>query len=69
MLLYEIITKISCKIYSNQAGKFGLPDGPYSVLNIQDYVNYIIKKHETVTVNLAAIIYVNNIYKQNIKFN
>ena len=41
--------------------KFDLPDGPYSVLNTQDYFNYIIKKHETVTDNPPAIIYVNKI--------
>ena len=30
---------------------FELPDGSYSVLDIQDYFQYIIKKHETVTDN------------------
>ena len=28
-----------------------LPDGSYSVSDIQDYPEYIIKKHETVTDN------------------
>ena len=27
--------------------KFGLPEGSYSVSDIQDYFEYIIKKHET----------------------
>ena len=32
-------------------GKFELLDGSSSVLDIQDYFEYIIKKHETVTDN------------------
>ena len=31
--------------------KLELPDGSYSVFDIQDYSYYIIKKHETVTDN------------------
>ena len=27
-------------------GEFELPDGSYSVSDIQDYIDYIIKKHE-----------------------
>ena len=37
--------------------KFELPDGLYSVSDIQDYVECIIKKQETVTVNPAIKIY------------
>ena len=40
---------------------FDLPDGSYSVSDIQDYVEYIIKKHETIGDNPAGQIYVNNI--------
>ena len=29
--------------------EFELPDGSYSVSDIQDYIEYIIKKHETLT--------------------
>ena len=32
--------------------KFKLPDRSYSVSDIQDYCEYIIKKHETLTHNL-----------------
>ena len=32
--------------YSN---KFDLPNGSYSILDIQDYFEFIIKKHETLT--------------------
>ena len=31
--------------------EFNLPDGSYSVSDIQDYFEYIIKKHETITDN------------------
>ena len=41
--------------------KFQLPDGSYSVADIQDYFEYIIKKHETVTDNPPVKIYVNKI--------
>ena len=30
---------------------FDLPDGSYSITDIQDYFLYIIKKHETITAN------------------
>ena len=30
--------------------EFELPDGSYSVSDIQDYIEYIIKKHETLTI-------------------
>ena len=32
-----------------------LPDGSYSVSDIQDYFDYFIKKHETVTDNLSIM--------------
>ena len=38
---------------------FELPDGSYSVSDIQEYLGYIIKKHETVTDNPSIRIYVN----------
>ena len=36
---------------------FGLPDGPYSVLNIPEYFENIIKKHEAMAENLPIRIY------------
>ena len=39
--------------------EFNLPDGSYSVSDIQDYFEYIIKKHETIADNPPAQIYVN----------
>ena len=38
---------------------FDFPDGSYSVSDIQDYFEYIIKKHETVADNPPVQIYVN----------
>ena len=40
---------------------FDLPDGSYSIANIQDYFEFTIKKHETMTENLPSKIYPNKI--------
>ena len=40
---------------------FDLPDGSYSIADIQDYFEFIIKKHETLTENLPIQIYPNKI--------
>ena len=40
---------------------FDLPDGSYSIVDIQDYFEFIIKKHETLTENPPVQIYVNKI--------
>ena len=39
--------------------EFELPDGSYSVSDIQGYFEYILKKHDTVTENPSIMIYVN----------
>ena len=41
--------------------EFDLTDGSSSISDIQYYVEYIIKKHETLTENLPVQIYVNRI--------
>ena len=41
--------------------EFELPDGSYSVLDIQDYSEYILKKHSENVDNRSARIYVNKI--------
>ena len=41
--------KISAPIWNDT---FDLPDGSYSIADIQDYFEFIIKKHETLTENL-----------------
>ena len=41
--------------------EFDLPDGCYSISDIQDYFEFIIKKHENLTRNRPVQIYVNRI--------
>ena len=50
--------KISAPTWND---KFELPDGSYSVLDIHDYLEYIIKKHVNVSDILPIRIYVNKI--------
>ena len=40
---------------------FDLPDGSYSIADIQDYFEFIIKKHETLTENPPIQIYTNKV--------
>ena len=40
---------------------FDLPDGLYNILEIQDYIEYIIKKHETIGEIAPILIYTNTI--------
>ena len=40
---------------------FDLPDGSYNIPEIQDYIEYIIKKHETIAETAPIIIYANTI--------
>ena len=55
--------KISAPTWNDE---FNLPDRSYSVSDIQDYFEYIIKKHET-TVDNPVQIYVNIIKNRKIK--
>ena len=41
--------------------EFELPDGSYSVSDIQDYIEYIINKHEILTAILPIHVYINRI--------
>ena len=52
------IFKISAPTWNDT---FDLPDGSYSIADIQDYFEFIIKKHETLTENLPVQIYMNKI--------
>ena len=75
MLLYQTLAFTmhgKTKTKSNKNHKFKisaptwneeleLPDGSYPVSEIQDYFEYIIKKHETVTDNPLIMIHVNKI--------
>ena len=40
---------------------FDLPDGLYNISETQDYIEYIIKKHETIGENAPILIYANTI--------
>ena len=40
---------------------FELPDGSYSMSDIQDYIEYIIKKHKTLTTIPPIHVYINRI--------
>ena len=50
--------KISASTWNDT---FDLPDGSYSIEDIQDYFEFIIKKHETLTENPPVQIYPNKI--------
>ena len=60
--LNQHITTINLK-FLLQLGMilFDLPDGSYSIEDIQDYFEFIIKKHETLTENPPVQIYPNKI--------
>ena len=45
---------------------FDLLDGSYSIADIQDYFEFIIKKHENLTENATVQIYVDKIKNQNV---
>ena len=53
--------KISAPTWNDE---FNLPDESYSVSDIQDYFEYITKKHETIADNPPVQIYVNKIKKR-----
>ena len=40
---------------------FDLPDGSYNLSEIQNYIEYIIKKHETIGENASILIYASTI--------
>ena len=50
--------KISAPTWNDE---FDLPDGSYSISDIQDYFEYMIKKHETIANNPPIQIYTNKI--------
>ena len=73
MLLFKTLLhlqkykKTQCKnsklkiIASTWNDEFQLPDGSYSVSDIQDYIELIIKKHETLTIAPPIHVYINRI--------
>ena len=59
-MLNQYIKTISLK-YQHQHETFDLPDGSYNISEIQDYFEYIIKKHETIAETAPILVYANNI--------
>ena len=57
-LIYKTKFKISAPTWNET---FDLPDGSYNISEIQDYIEYIIKKHETIGENAPTLIYANTI--------
>ena len=55
--------KISAPIWNDT---FDFPDGSYSISDIQDYVEFIIKRHETLPENQAIQIYPNKIKNRSV---
>ena len=51
-------SKSLAPIWNNE---FNLPDGSYSISDIQDYLQYVIKKHQTIADTPPVQIYVNKI--------
>ena len=47
--------------YQHQLETFDLPDRSYNISEIQDYIEYIIKKHETIGEYAPILIYANTI--------
>ena len=45
-----------------------LPDGPYSVSDMQDYIEYIIKKQKTLPAIPPIHIYINKVNRPNKKW-
>ena len=53
--------KISASAWNEE---FELPDGSYTISDIQDYFEYILKKHEAVADNPSIKLHVNIIEKE-----
>ena len=60
-MLSQLIIIISLKYQPTWNETFYLPDGSYNILEMQDYIEYIIKKHETIGENAPILIYANTI--------
>ena len=45
---------------------FDLPDGSYNIPAIQNYIKYVIKKHETIAETAPILIYANNVISRKV---
>ena len=60
-MLSQLIIIISLKYQPTWNETFYLLDESYNILEMQDYIEYIIKKHETIGENAPILIYANTI--------
>ena len=64
-MLSQLVITISSKLSAPTWNEtFYLPDGSYNIQEIQDYIEYIIKKHETIGETAPILIYANTINKR-----
>ena len=64
-MLSQLVITISSKLSAPTWNEtFYLPDGSYNIQEIQDYIEYIIKKHETIGETAPILIYANTINKK-----
>ena len=61
----EYNNKFKSNVWFTWCETFDLPDSSYTIDDIQDYFEFIIKKHETVTDNPSIKIYSNKIKNRN----
>ena len=59
-MLNRFIIIISLK-FRHLHGIIHLPDGSYNIPAIQNYIEYVIKKHETISETAPTLIYANKI--------
>ena len=57
----SIYNNIKFKISAPTRNKFDLPDGLYNISEIQNYIEYIIKKHKKIAETAPILIYANKI--------
>ena len=60
-MLNQITITINLKYPPTCSDTFDVPDGSYSIAALQNYFEYIIKKHETIADISPVLIYVNEI--------
>ena len=62
MIIYiHGLKQFECVLQKKLIANLRIPDGSYSIDDIQDYFEFIINKHKTLTENLSIKIYSNEI--------
>ena len=65
--IYYTWKNIKSAYNNNKFDEFDLPDGSCSISDIQDYFEFLIKKHETLAENTPIQIYPNKIKNKIVK--